>query len=342
MNKLPGTPALRHNQRGLSLIELMVSMTISLVLLAGTVSILVNNSGAARSNDDLSRLQQNLRVASQLMTRDLRMAGYFGCPNNLSSVTNPFSVSDPGGLLDTASAMEGSESGSLWAPSGSSDITLDMVANTDAITVRFLEGSAGFDQQAAMTAKTDNIIIAGGNGLQAGSIAAIFDCATTDIFAIANADAGTSGSLSHANALSKIYSQGSVVRARFVRYFIGEGVNGPALFRQIFDETTNLTETQELVEGIENMQILWGVDNTGDKLPDTFLPANDPGINWNTVVSVRYALLGSTINDYGDAVDSKTYNVNGTDIIAPGTDRKVRRVLSNTILLRNFLRNSQS
>ncbi|MBN1378658.1 MAG: PilW family protein [Gammaproteobacteria bacterium] len=322
-------------QKGFSLIELMISLVISLILIAGTASILVNNSSAYRSNDDLSRLQENLRIASQILTRDLRMAGYFGCADNMEELANPFEVSAPGSLLDTTNAYEGSESGGNWQPSDNSDVTADILANTDAVTVRFLVGGAGLDVQTSMSTVTQDISIPAGNNLVQGAIAGIFDCETTDIFQVANADASATGTVAHGTALAKIYSdEASIAPASFVRYFIGDGANGPSLFRQVFDPTTNGTVTQELVEGIENMQILWGVDNDGDKRPDTYISA-DAGVNWPAVVSIRYALLGRTLNDYGDAWDNSTYNVNGTDVVAPG-DRRVRRVLSNTILLRNF------
>lgn len=323
------------SQRGFSLIELMISLLISLILIAGTVSILVNNSSAYRSSDDLSRLQENLRIASQILTRDLRMAGYFGCADNMEELYNPFNVSAPGSLFDTSNAFEGSESGANWQPSDNDDITVEMLANTDAVTVRFLVGGAGFDLLTPITNTLEAFSVAPGNGLAQNSIAGVFDCKTTDIFQVANDDANDTGSVAHATPVEKLYSsEGSIAQAWFVRYYIGAGANGPALFRQVFDAATNDTDTQELVEGIENMQILWGVDNTGDKIPDTYVPAG-AAVNWPTVVSIRYALLGRTLNNFGDVVDNSTYNVNGTDILAPG-DRRVRRVLSNTILLRNF------
>ncbi len=347
MSKLSTNLKFHRSQFGLSLIEMMVSITISLILLAGTATILVNNSSATRTNDELARLQENLRIANHILTRDLRMAGYFGCPNNLSEVKSPYSPStpSPGGLLDTKYAIEGSEAAGNWKPSNSTDIVSNIVSGTDAITVRFLRGDTGFSLTENMTGASGVLTIGLGHDLKVNALAAVYDCATTDIFKVSGIATGASKvaiSYPHSGGLSKIYNTtASIVRTNFIRYYIGNGSNGPSLYRQIFDETSNTITTQELVEGIEDMQILWGVDNTGDKLPNTFLAASDTNLNWNTVVSIRYALLGRTVNEYGEFNDTNTYDVNGKDVTAPG-DRRVRRVLTNTILLRNFLRNAQT
>jgi prepilin-type N-terminal cleavage/methylation domain-containing protein len=72
------TALLHRRSRGLSLIELMISMAISLILLVALVSIYVN---VARSNDELSKtnnLIENGRFALQILESDLVHAGFWG------------------------------------------------------------------------------------------------------------------------------------------------------------------------------------------------------------------------------------------------------------------------
>ena len=65
-------------QRGLSLIELLVGIAIALLIAAAGASMLI---GQLRENRQLlleARLMQDLRTAADLVTRDLRRAGYWG------------------------------------------------------------------------------------------------------------------------------------------------------------------------------------------------------------------------------------------------------------------------
>lgn len=66
----------RHQARGLSLIELMVSLTIGLAVLSGVLGMLMNSMRAHASSVKAIRLNQEMRAAMDLMVRDIRRAGY--------------------------------------------------------------------------------------------------------------------------------------------------------------------------------------------------------------------------------------------------------------------------
>jgi prepilin-type N-terminal cleavage/methylation domain-containing protein len=67
------------HQRGFSLVELMVALTLSLVLMAGALSVLYSSRLSYRENDRIARLQEAGRTAVELLLRDARPAGYIGC-----------------------------------------------------------------------------------------------------------------------------------------------------------------------------------------------------------------------------------------------------------------------
>lgn len=95
-----------------------------------------------------------------------------------------------------------------------------------------------------------------------------------------------------------------------------------------------------LVEGVENIQILYGVDDDSppDGVPNRYVTAdNVPALT--SVVSVRLGVLVDSVNTSGtvtdsQSVDTDTYNVAGT-IIDPQNDQLKRRVFTTTIQLRN-------
>ena len=69
-------------QRGLSLVELMVALTIGIFISAGMVGLFVNSKQSYRLNENMSRLQENARFAVSFIARDIRMADYRSCANN--------------------------------------------------------------------------------------------------------------------------------------------------------------------------------------------------------------------------------------------------------------------
>lgn len=66
-------------QRGVTLIELLVAMTLSLVLLGGVIQLFVANKQSYKISEELARLQEGARFAASLLEQDIRMAGFIGC-----------------------------------------------------------------------------------------------------------------------------------------------------------------------------------------------------------------------------------------------------------------------
>ncbi|HET6805378.1 MAG TPA: prepilin-type N-terminal cleavage/methylation domain-containing protein [Frateuria sp.] len=80
----------RRRGRGFSLIELMIAMVLGLVVTAGAISVFVASRRTYQANEGLSGVQENARIAFELMARDLRQAGLTGCNTNgrLANVLN--------------------------------------------------------------------------------------------------------------------------------------------------------------------------------------------------------------------------------------------------------------
>lgn len=84
---------------GFSLVELMISITVGLFVLAGVTAMFAHNVKAGGDSLKMARLHQELQAVMSLMTRDLRRAGYWG--NASSSIgsgtpnTNPFTLDAP-------------------------------------------------------------------------------------------------------------------------------------------------------------------------------------------------------------------------------------------------------
>ena len=70
---------------GVTLIEMMISLTIGLMIIAGIGYAFLGSRQSFRSQDALSRMQEGARTAFEVMAKDIRMAGFRGCPPNTAA-----------------------------------------------------------------------------------------------------------------------------------------------------------------------------------------------------------------------------------------------------------------
>jgi len=345
-------------EHGFSLVEMMVALTIGLILLGGAMSMLISNKWTYRIAESVSRIQENGRLAVEFLTWDLRMAGYLGCLTDTTKVSNHVNGAS-GGLLDATVRIEGvndvAATGNVWYPSGATAMPAGMVEGSDAFVVRYLDPDSALPVEAPfMPQPSAALHVAAGNGLSAGDIVAVSDCDNADVFQITGPnDPGTSGTLNHntgssespgnaTQSFGKTYgADATVAKLAAVIYYVAPGAGGrPALYRAVIPDSgdRSASEARELVEGIESLQVLYGKDTTGDGAPDVFLPAGAVGMqsnaNWDSVVSVRIALLVSQVEEYGQDLDTASYTL--LDVTVPAAnDRRMRRVFSTTVNLRN-------
>jgi len=118
-------------------------------------------------------------------------------------------------------------------------------------------------------------------------------------------------------------------------FFVAAGINGPALFMKEGKATP-----LELVEGVESMQVLYGMDVDGDNIPDRYVPA-DKVSDYPKVSAVRITLLLRSVKNLAwRTQQSKPYLLGGMTTATATTvnganDKRLRRTMSMTIKLRN-------
>ena len=117
-----------------------------------------------------------------------------------------------------------------------------------------------------------------------------------------------------------------MIELQTVTYSIANGASGePSLFR------TEFGTALELVEGIEEMQILYGVDSDNYQFANQYLSSNNVA-DFEDVVSIRVMLLVRSIDDFV-AEAPQTYSFNGAQTTP--ADRRLRQVFTATVALRN-------
>jgi type IV pilus assembly protein PilW len=80
-------------QSGFSLIELLAGILISAVLLASLYSVFFSQQEAFSAQEQIAEMSQNLRAAQDLMTREIRLAGYKTSTSTFSGIATATSDS---------------------------------------------------------------------------------------------------------------------------------------------------------------------------------------------------------------------------------------------------------
>ncbi|HKK67984.1 MAG TPA: prepilin-type N-terminal cleavage/methylation domain-containing protein [Bacteroidales bacterium] len=89
MNKTSNYKKFRNSrkQRGFTLIELLIAMAITTIVSAGIFSAYRSQQNAQLAQKQIVEMQQNLRAAMYIMTREIRMAGYDPHGNSGAKIT---------------------------------------------------------------------------------------------------------------------------------------------------------------------------------------------------------------------------------------------------------------
>lgn len=229
-----------------------------------------------------------------------------------------------------------------------------VVPGTDVIVIKRAEVHDGVTASGNTPANATTISLTGPSGVEQGSIVLVSDCAGADAFqSTANDNANTltfsagaaGGEPGNDNSASLSHQYGPGMQIYSIAidaYYIGisEFSGRPSLFRMRFSEgtppdTTDPGIVQELVEGVDNLQLLYGEDNDDDQAVDRYVPA-DQVADWGTVSAVRAAMLITSPNPALVEARDAGFMLNGVEVDPPA-DRRQRQVFTATVALRNRL-----
>lgn len=335
-----------ERQRGFSLVELMIAMTIGFIVLAGIGYLYLESRQSFRSMDNLSRMQESARYALEIISRDIRMAGYRGCASSTGGFHN--TLNDSGATAyNFGVPINGYEGGGAgWTPALPADTGglsgLGILAGTDAIILRSVFGSGTTVTKQPGNASAD-LKVTTPNDLALNDIVIVTNCKASTVFQITNLNVSkdnvvhNTGSTGPGNATKDLVenysaSGGEIIKMQSKSYFIRTGASGrPALWQFENYQPVGGNNPAEITEGVENMQIQYGIDADSNGIVESYTTA-DSVADWNQVAAVRISLL-LVGNDDNVATSKQKYNYNGVLVEAP--DRRLRQVFTTTISVRN-------
>ena len=267
------------------------------------------------------------------------------------------------GQLFTLTASEPAPGGT-YTPALPAQIAASAIAGSDALMIAGAE--PGARRLVDPFTSGSSIHLEAGGDFVPGDILWVTDCSQAAVFQATSVNAtrtlitgsnaatfvpGNNGPISSPGPVANFRHGALVSRARSVVYFVGRpnlgagdscnsgGSGPPALVRASLGPGTSanarVMRCDELLRGVESMQILYGVDTDGDFDVDAYRIANAVA-DMGSVRALRVALLlraeGPSLPDD----DTEEYGLAGTRI-DPVNDRRQRRVFVSTISLRNRL-----
>lgn len=352
--------------RGYSLIELMVTMLIGLIIMNGVFQIVIASKRSSIDHQEISYIQENARFALDIISRDVRMAGYLGCANRNTQQVNVI-THDAMGFIGTAGIVGfDNESGKQQFPVQYRELIRE---KTDSLMIRRGEYEQEFLVR-EQNPSTQTISLWANHSFEKDQPLAMVDasCRFSSLFTAASFPSTTT--ISHrasanncASTLRGQYSCGQCSEGgcpnQFVHaaypagsrimplvsnaYFIGESTllpGSPSLKRQTLSVVNGVltTQTEELATGIENIQLQYGVDSNGDGQITEYRSAHQMDVNgdgvidntdWQSVRTVKIELL--LISQAPAFSEPQTITFAGVDY----TGLFMRQVVSSTITIRN-------
>ncbi len=319
-------------QLGFSLIELMVAMVLGLIIVTGAASVYLASKRSLTEVEQVAAISENGRFALQLMGYSVRHIGFLGGAaaqdvrgdDSLGSVSGD--CSGDAEAYDTANAFFAVRA---TAASLLTCIT-DAVPNTDVLVIKGVGPSPLYDADPDDSSADRDGSISFPSGL---------DNEVT--YLIANSERGI---LVDRNGTSPDVREGQEFALAVAWpynlqvYYVRNG-DVPTLSRKVlqWDSTAGAMalNTQDLVQGVENMRFLFGYDSTNNGEADSVgnLTTVTNADAWDSVTSMQtFILLRNDVDDPSYEND-KTYQLGDISIV-PG-DNARRILVQGEITLRN-------
>lgn len=115
------------NTSGFTLIELMMAMTIAIIIMASIYIAYRSQSRIYTAQESVAELQQNIRAALGLLTRDIRMAGFDPTDSDIAAIVDNETFSD-GAAPTTTETVNSDASQLAFTADLDGDGAIDQVA----------------------------------------------------------------------------------------------------------------------------------------------------------------------------------------------------------------------
>ena len=330
---------LKARSRGLTLIELLITMTISLLILGAVSYVYLGSRGAYRTNEGAARVQETGRFAMDSIARDLRSTGFLGCASSLTATGNvPLAVTNVSNVTNVADVNY-------------ADVLIIRVATSAPVPVESLAAGAS-------TISADGAVCAALN-TTGNSYLLVSSCTRSALIQVTGSGCAVAGTAQPGAQVNVSYAaavplnppgvpaltvDGYPTAQQFdeVTYFIATNdTGGTSLYRH----SAATGNEDEIVDGVEDMALQFGLGDPvagGDATSSKVLYGANPmaAADWPAVVSVQAVVQAVGSSGAGSAGATNQAQVLTLLPARPAppslvADTRLRDVFTTTVALRN-------
>ena len=335
---------LKGRSAGFSLIEIMVAMAIGLLLMAGLLSVVVNTNQSYGELNKASLRLENGRYAMQVLTDDIQHAGfygeYFNIPSPPAALPDPCATAPANLQAALPLPIQGYE-----APATSPLSCLpsaNHLTGTDILVIRRVSTAT----TAVDALKEGMVYLQGRTGDVVLNAAASGSEQNQAIFNLTKKDGTTRADIREFSTAIYFISPCSIPASGSTCSASADGGNPIPTLKRIeltHSGTSTTMRTTPLVEGIENLQIEYGIDRSGDGAPnesglgtgDAYVTNPATTTEWSNGVALRLFLLARSIQSSAGHQDAKAYDLGQAGTAGPFNDAYKRHLFSAAVRVIN-------
>lgn len=318
---------MRSRSQGFSLIEVMIAMAVGLGLLSAVTGLFGSNSRARTEMAKVGRMFENGRYAQDLLSEDLRLAGFYG---DLPILSTTSTLPDP---CEVSVAAMG------WDPAGA-------MPSIPAPVVGYLEGQAMPTCLQERKSGTDVLVVRRVSTMTTSPEALAPDAIYLqtsrcggDLPAFAVGSTAAELTLRNTGCTSPAPSRELIVRLYYVSRCNDCSRDSTPTLKRV-ELRRGQASVTPLVEGIEDLRIDYGfdldTDGSADRFARTLSATADAADNrWDNVMAARVHLLVRTSEMPSGHTDTASYGMGLAGSVGPFNDGWKRTAFASTVRLLN-------
>ncbi|HEX6930465.1 MAG TPA: PilW family protein [Gammaproteobacteria bacterium] len=314
---MTGNTKIPLRQRGLSLVELMIAMTLGILIVGGMGMLFVQNKTSYIQDEQVARMQEDARFALNMLVDDVELIGFWSDIHTPTAIATHADITGNAGCSGSINwiyvpqrpVVVFDHTGTSINSAFNCIADASRQANSDAIAINRVEGA----QTTTLDAQTVYLKSNGASGV---------------LMTSSMLDSTVTGTINWWQYKPTLY---------YIRNYAetaGDGIPTLCVLELSEDlATPTMTETC-IARGVESLQVEYGIDTDVDGVANTYSSAPAATLLTDRLVSVRLHLLMRSQQPIAGYTNDKSYSLGNLDSYQPN-DGYYRRVYTTTVLVRN-------
>jgi type IV pilus assembly protein PilW len=329
-----------HRQQGFSLLEIMITLSVGLVLLAGVLSVFEGLRTTTKETTSYGELEENGRFAISLLTDDLIRQDFWGDYTGTFDLASINPVPAPpttectgAGVNNGTFPLAVGHFRTLWGDRVTNASLMGCISDAVVYTAPKSSDIIQIKRVVAAPLVTSTTTTIG--GVTTTTISPVTTTPAGNYYLVSNFNSGVIFS----SGTVPTITNGQVWQYQHHIYYVREETQGsntvPVLMQ---GQLTSTMTFAPIIDGIEIIHFMYGLDTDGDNIINAYVAANNmTADNWNnagsTILAVKIYVLARNVTPDNKYNNNNTYNLG--DMTFTANDNFRRLLFTSTVTLFN-------